>query len=368
MAKKNESDRETGPETADAFSRDLVTMYSRLTRSLEKVCGGDKLASFLAGSRSAAPAETAEVPAASLARFCRRLGLIGADANPAAFGEKLAAGMGEAVCRPRDHVMLMLGLFCRGDAGMDVKAICGATPQCQSCSLTRECDHYNNPRQPAMSLLTPAERLLSGNEQAVSDAELLAVAMFGEKGNGREAVVTTIMSRYGRLRAVFRAEAHEYQTIRDMGKPQTLRLTAVAALHRRLLAERRDEMLRIASAQDIHDRYAAELRDYRVEAAILLMLDQQNNVMRDVWFCDGSPNMAHVAIPDLLRPALREFACRIALVHNHPSGAASPSAGDIDFTRRLRSACDMVGLALVDHVIVAEAGYFSFAESDMLGR
>lgn len=373
MAKKKPA---AGDDTPAAFlprdddERDLVSFYARLTRTLENVCGRDALADALARRRTAASVKEngGKKPSGpALGRAFRRLGLAGSDIQPEAFADEFSGKVGESVTRPPEQVLYFLELFCVGDDRLGMRPVCGATPQCLSCQLTRECDYFNNPRKPEMALLTPSERLMSGNAQALSDTELLALAMFGEKATGQETVVTTMLARYGRLRAVFRAEAHEYMGVRDMGKPQALRLAAMAALHRRLLAEQRDEMLRITCAKDIHDRYAPELRDYRTEAAVVLLLDQQNSVIRDAWFCDGSPNMAQVGIAELLRPAIREFACRIALVHNHPSNNPSPSASDFDFTRRLRTACDILGIGLVDHVIVAESGYYSFAEQGMLG-
>lgn len=355
-------------EAPGAIQRDLVSMYARLTRSLENACGGDELARLLAelrrnegnGGEESSPAIHA------MARLFRRMGMMDQHDDADAFAIELAVNMGEAVSRPSEQVFFLLTLFSQGHEKTGLKPVCGATPCCHACQLTRECDHFNNPRTPEMALLTPAARLMEGNDAGVSDAELLGVILFGEKGTGQEPVVSVLTARYGRLRAAFGADAHEFAGIRHMNRVQALRLTAIAALHRRLLSERRGEVLRITSAQDIHDRYAAELRDCRTEAAVLLMLDQQNQVIRDVWFCEDSPTLARIGIADILRPAVQEFAPRVALIHNHPSNAPRPSDADIDFTRRLRSACDILGLGLVDHVIVTEAEYFSFAEQGML--
>lgn len=371
MAKRLPANNGTPPPDGTASSgenRDLVAFFSRLTHTLENVCGRDALARRFASVRHAPDdADNGKPAEPALTRSFRRLGLVGTECDVAAFTADFSARVGEAVTRPQKHVELLLRLFALGDDALAVKPVCGPTPQCQNCQLTRECEHFNNPRKPELATLSPATRLMTGNDQALSDAELLSVVLFGDKGTGMEPVVATLLARYGRLRAVFRADGHEYSGIRGISPAQALRLAAVTALHRRLLAERRGEMLRITSAQDIHDRYAAELRDYRVEAAVLLMLDQQNNVMRDAWFCGDSPTLAHVQIADLLRPAVREFAVRVALVHNHPGNDPKPSLADLDFTRRLRSACDIMGLGLVDHVIVAESGYYSFAEQGMLG-
>ncbi len=346
--------------------RDLVTFYSRLTHTLENSCGRDALAARLAEERREATTLD-EALLHPLSRAFRRLGLIGPSADAAAFAGKFIAQTAEAVSRPANQVTLLLRLFVAGDGALAARAVCGTTPQCGSCQLTRECDHFNKPRKPEMASLSPAARLMAGKEDALSDTELLSVVLFGDKGNGQEPVIATLLARYGRMLAIARADAHEFLGIRDMTKTHALRLAAYNAFHRRLLAERRGERLRIASAQDIYDRYAPELRDAPIEAAVLLLLDSGNNVIRDAWFSQDSANAAHVAIGDLLRPAIQEFAPRVALVHNHPGNNPNPSISDLDFTRRLRGGCDILGIGLVDHVIVAEAGYYSFAEQGMLG-
>lgn len=355
----------SAPEPA----RDLVTFYSRLVHTLENAsekkgaCGRDALAARLAELRQKGGKGPAQPTAAAFSRAFRRLGFAAGGTGIDRFAEELAKNIGLAVTRPADHVLNLLAMFCAGDDALSLKPVCGATPLCPECLLTRECDHYNKPRTPAVALIPPAARLLSGYDKALSDAELLGVLLYGEKATGQEAVVATLLDRYGPLRAIFRAEMQEYLGVRDMGRPQALRLAAVNAIHRRVLAEKRTEVPRITSAKDIHDRYAAELRDYQSEAAVVLFLDQQNSVIRDAWFCDNSPNAAYLNLADLLRPAIREYAVRIALVHNHPSNNPAPSPEDVEFTRRLRAACDIVGIGLVDHVIVTEYGYYSFSEN-----
>ncbi len=348
--------------------RDFVNFYSRITATLESACGREALADRLGRLR-----REAETPASdpaflhALQRWFRRLGRAGVDTDMRAFARDFIRDAAAAVSREEGQVLLLLRLFALGEDAGDLKAVCGASPLCHLCLLTRECDFFNSPRKPEMAAFPPATRLTEGNAETLSDAELLSVLLHGEKATGREPVVGTLFARYGRLRAMFRAEGKEFAAIRDMSKPQALRLAAVSVLHRRLLAERRNETLRITSAKDIFDRYAAELRDFRTEAAVLLLLDQQNSVIRDVWFREGSPSAAFVPVAELLRPAVREYAVRVALAHNHPGNDPSPSLPDVDYTRRLRGACDMLGIGLVDHVIVAEAGYFSFAEEGMLG-
>ncbi len=351
--------------------RDIVRFYARLTRSVEERFGKDAVAAYLSILRKAAtePAFSAEGDVdPALVRFFRRLGFVDSTDDMALFLTNFLELASDTVSRPKSQIFGLLRAMTVGIDGSAERPICSATPVCKGCSLSRECEHFNNPRKPEMAVLPAAEKLLELSGSTLSDAELLAVLLFGDKGTGTEALVKSLFKRYGRMRAIFNADPHEYAGLKDINDSQVLRLAAVAETYRRLLRERRDQIDRIVSTKDFYDRYAPELRDYKIEAAVLVLLDQKHGIMRDVWFTDGSSNMTHVGIPELLRPAIREAAPRLALVHNHPSGDPTPSMADHDFTRRFRAACDIVGVALVDHVVVTEGGYFSFAEEGQLEK
>lgn len=371
MTKKGDENlngKTSGDGSAGSFAdRDLVTFYSRLAHTLENVCGRDRLSTLLAAAGNQTQTDLEPEAVASVLRAFRRMGLVTANRNPRATVEAFVRETADAVSRPEQAVALLLRLFVFGDEDGRGKPVCGPTPQCLSCLLSRECEQFNHPAKPEMMTLAPPARLLGGNALAVSDAELLSVLLHGDKATGRESQVEALMARYGRLSAVAHADAHEFLGMRDMSRLQALRLAAMNELYRRLLEERRDEFLRISSSRDLHDRYGPELRSSRTESAVLAILDAQNQVIRDVWFEGQSLDSSHVSVRDLMRTALREYAVRVALVHNHPAANPQPSISDLDFTRQLRAACDLVGLGLVDHIIIAERGYYSFAEEGMLG-
>ncbi|MDR0361387.1 MAG: hypothetical protein LBJ46_01670 [Planctomycetota bacterium] len=353
--------------------RDVVWFFANLTKTLEEYHGGEWLGARLAGLRRA-PAAGEPRLALEVAggRFLRRMGYVKTLDEAKAFIGPFAAYLAKAVSRSPEYVCAVINLFAHGDQEAGKRPVCGATPLCQSrkgvrCQLTKDCDYYNSPRAPVLAASAPAERLLGGLDGTLSDAELLSVALFGDKATGVEPLTVSLFKRYGKLRAIFAAENHEYEVMREIKPAQTLRLAAFAVLHRRVLREKRGAVLQIATAKDFYDRYAAELRGHKVGAAVLVLLDHRNNVIRDAWFCDIPPSVARLEMADLMRPVIQESASSIALVHNHPSGDPAPSPADRDFTRRLKSACGVFGFVLVDHVIITENGYFSFDEEGLLG-
>lgn len=372
MAKKQPADMKedaSGDSAREPAGPDVVRLYARVVQTLENCHGRETLTALFSGLRQTdgtKPPPSDAKRQAAMVRSFRRLGLLDSGKGFDSFGPAFFQATAEAVSRTPAQVECVYGLFAAGDGETVPRPICGATPRCADCGLTRLCDYFNRPRQPEAASLPPAARLFNGYEDALSDAELLSVALFGERATGQETAATSLLERYGRLRALFQAEAREYAALRDVPQAKAARLAAIACLYRRLLRERRGSVEHIGCAKDLYDRYFAELREYKTEAAVLVLMDHKNGVIRDAWFGGVSVNVAHLSIHDLLRPAIKETACRVALVHNHPSGDPAPSASDKDFTRRLQASCDIFGLVMVDHVIVAEGGYYSFAEGGLL--
>ncbi len=349
-------------------NRDWVRFFSHLTRTLEKHCGPEELKTYLLALRRSSPEPgLADDDKPAVVRFLRRLGLMDADCQVDAILPALLDEVSLAVSRPASYVYGLMRAQVLGIEALSIKPVCGAVPQCKTCCLTKECEFFNNPRKPEIARIPPVERLMAGRDEALSNAELLGLLLFGERATGMEPLVKALLARYGQLRAIFRADPHEYPAMRDMNQAQAVRLSAASALYRRLLIEKRNEIQRVTFAEDLYDRYAPELWDYSTEAAVVVMMNNMNGIIRDAWFCDGSTNVTHVAIADIVKTAICEDASRVALIHNHPSGDTTPSTADIEYTRRLSAACEVLGLFLVDHVIVSENGFYSFREKGALG-
>lgn len=113
------------------------------------------------------------------------------------------------------------------------------------------------------------------------------------------------------------------------------------------------------------DRMRERFRGAHREEFIAVLLDGQSRVLRDVTVSLGTQESALVVPRNVLVEAIRESASGVLFVHNHPSGNPLPSPEDVQVTRRLREVCAWVGIRFVDHVIVAEKGYFSFQEEGM---
>jgi DNA repair protein RadC len=104
----------------------------------------------------------------------------------------------------------------------------------------------------------------------------------------------------------------------------------------------------------------------RKEHFMVLLLDSRNRVMSESQISQGTLTASLVHPREVFRPAVSAAAAAVVLVHNHPSGDPAPSAEDLRVTRRLVEAGEIVGIRVVDHVVVAEHGFYSFQENGQL--
>lgn len=137
---------------------------------------------------------------------------------------------------------------------------------------------------------------------------------------------------------------------------------AVLEIARRALSSSFPRSLPVRSGSDVFDRYRYLLADSPVEVFLAVLLDVKNRVFRDVRVSVGTLNGSLIHPREVFAAAVAERAAAIVLVHNHPSGDSFPSPEDRQVTRRLRSAGEIVGIPVLDHVIIGCCSFFSFRE------
>jgi DNA repair protein RadC len=151
-----------------------------------------------------------------------------------------------------------------------------------------------------------------------------------------------------------------------VGPAKAAKVLAALELGRRASAEARPERERVRSAVDVYERMRLAMRDLPHEEFHVLLLSTQNEILRDLQVTRGTLDASLVHPREVFRPAIAEAAASVILVHNHPSGDPSPSAEDRAVTRQLASAGELLGISVLDHVIVGEGRYVSFAEAGMM--
>ncbi len=211
----------------------------------------------------------------------------------------------------------------------------------------------------------PRERLDRLGPKALANHELLAIVLrSGRRGESAVALAQAVLKQAGGLARLSTLSAGQLVRLR-LGKVQALTLAAAIELAARmgseaLVREKFSNPERVAA-------YLSRLYGRRTqESTGVLLLDSRHRLLRDRECYLGTIDRALVEPREILKQALLEDAAAMILYHNHPSGDAAPSAEDVEFTRRLRHAADLVGVRLVDHVIVGRGGCQSLRERGLL--
>ncbi len=209
----------------------------------------------------------------------------------------------------------------------------------------------------------PRERLDALGPGALSDSELLALLLrTGGPGRSAQSLASDLLARHDGVAGLARTGAAELRQNAGVGPAKSASLLAALELGRRLATRRLRTGDAIRGPADVHRHFHARLRDAPHERFLVLLLDGRHRVLREVTASQGTLTASLVHPREVFRPALREAAAAVILVHNHPSGDPTPSREDREVTERLVQVGEILGVPVLDHVIVAERGYVSLRQ------
>lgn len=214
----------------------------------------------------------------------------------------------------------------------------------------------------------PRERLLLQGAAALSDAELLALFLrVGVKGKSAVDLARELIGRFGSLNRLFSASQAEFSAIPGMGPAKYAQLQAVLEMSRRALAEDLRQSSSLTTPAAVRDFLRLHLAGLRHEVFFALWLDAQHRLITAEVLFSGTLTQTSVYPREVIKHALAHNAAAVIFAHNHPSGAAEPSAADRTLTHELKQALAMIDVKVLDHFIVAGMGApLSFAERGML--
>ncbi len=214
----------------------------------------------------------------------------------------------------------------------------------------------------------PREKFMRLGASHLSEAELLAILI--GSGNTEENAVQ-LMQRVltdcgGSLNALGRMNIDDLCRYRGMGSAKAITLLAACELGRRRMSEEVKLNDRFDSAENVYRYFLGKMQHLDVEECRVMLLNTQLRYVADCCLSRGGIGKTVVDIRLALKQALLHNATRMILCHNHPTGVAQPSADDDHLTQKLKRAAETLDLRLLDHVIVADAGYYSYAEHGRL--
>lgn len=210
----------------------------------------------------------------------------------------------------------------------------------------------------------PREKLIARGAAALTDAELLAI-LIGSGSSGESAV--ELMRRIladcdGRLKRLGRLKLEDLTTYKGMGPAKAVTLMAACELGRRRESEPQEEKVHILRSTDVAAYFRPILQDLPYEECHLMLLKQDLSLLETSMLSRGGIAGSAVDVRLILQRALLKGAPVLALCHNHPSGNLRPSTQDRQLTAALASACKVMGIRLLDHVIVSDRGFYSFSD------
>lgn len=213
----------------------------------------------------------------------------------------------------------------------------------------------------------PRERMLQCGAEALSNAELLAVIL--RTGTYAESAVrlgARILQQSGSLRHLVDMSVEQLTGIKGVGTAKALQIKAGIELGRRLARTTPEEKVTIRSPGDAAGYMMEDLRYLAKEHFICLFLNTKNHVIGQETLSMGSLNASIVHPREVFRAAIKRGSASIICAHNHPSGDPAPSQEDIEITRRLSDAGDIVGIDVLDHIIIGDGTFVSLKEKGLM--
>ncbi len=216
----------------------------------------------------------------------------------------------------------------------------------------------------------PCEKLLASGAQSLTDAELLAVII--RSGTRQESAISLCQRILAEdqsgcgLTFLQESSLEELMLLPGIGQVKAAQLKAAVEIGNRAASGVSRARRLIRTPQDAISLLESEMRTLPREELRIVLLDVRNRVIRISRVSEGGLSASVIYPRDLFREAVKANAAALILAHNHPSGDATPSREDLDTTRRLAEAGEMMGVKVVDHVILAAGGSISFKQRGLI--
>jgi DNA repair protein RadC len=214
----------------------------------------------------------------------------------------------------------------------------------------------------------PREKLIAKGKKALSDAELIAILI--GSGNREESAVglskRILKSVNGNINELAKLSVEKLSTFKGIGEAKAISIITGLELGKRRQLEAALEKPKITSSKDVADLMQPIIGDLEHEEFWVLFLNNANKVVAKSQISKGGLTATIVDIRLVFKRALELASVGIIVCHNHPSGKLQPSNADKNLTQRIKEAGITLDIKLLDHLIITEKAYFSFADEGLL--
>lgn len=214
----------------------------------------------------------------------------------------------------------------------------------------------------------PREKLLSKGRAALSDAELVAI-LIGSGSRNESAVSLSqriLASVENNLVALGKLSVSELMHFKGIGQAKAISIVAAMELGRRRRASEAVEKKKITSSHSVFEYMQPIIGELPHEEFWIVYLNNSNRIIKSAQLSKGGITGTIVDVRLVFKEAFQLGAVAVILAHNHPSGTLKPSQADIQLTKKLKTGGESLDIKVLDHLIITEKAYFSFADENML--
>lgn len=214
----------------------------------------------------------------------------------------------------------------------------------------------------------PREKMLAKGIRSLSEAELIAILI--GSGNLEESAVEVsrriMASVNNNLNELGKKNINDLQKFKGIGPAKAITIAAAMELGRRRKESDPDEKPRVVTSSDVAAIFKPLLSDLPHEEFWVLLLNRNNLLIDKMLVSQGGLSGTIIDVRIILKMALEKLACSIILCHNHPSGNLNPSEADKEITTKIKEAGKHMDIPVLDHLIIANDDYFSFADEGLI--
>lgn len=214
----------------------------------------------------------------------------------------------------------------------------------------------------------PREKLLLKGKNALSDAELIAILL---RSGNQDATAVDLSKQIlkkakNNLIELSKFSSNDFLKFKGIGEAKALSIIAALELGRRRRSAEVVEKSVISGSKDVFNYFMSIVEDYHYEGFWILLLNRANKIIKHLRISEGGVSGTVADPKKIFRFSIENGASGIILCHNHPSGNIKPSEQDLKLTNKIRDAGQLLDINVLDHLIIGEEKYFSFADENLI--
>ncbi len=213
------------------------------------------------------------------------------------------------------------------------------------------------------------ERFIKSGLTGFADYEIVELLLtLGSPRKDCKQPAKEAINRFKTLRGILEADPKELQKINGIGPHNAFGLKLVQEVAREFLKEKIIDLPVYQSSQQVFEYLYHSMRDSKKEIFKVLLLSSKNQIVDTYDLAEGTVDSSYIEPREVIENAIKHNAVSLIFAHNHPSGFPEPSASDKDITRDLIFAATIMHLKVLDHIIIGNNRYFSFAAEGLIGQ